>query len=107
MFLVSKKKSGGQSIANKSFQPYVACAGLIFVLTGCAYQTTSYVHDPAGFWVGLWNGATIAFSMVGHLIDNSIRIYTFPNNGGWYDFGYVLGVGAWGVVGGGVRAVMS
>jgi hypothetical protein len=33
--------------------------------------------------------------------DHDIRVYAFPNNGGWYDFGVLLGVGS---LGGGAAA---
>jgi hypothetical protein len=32
--------------------------------------------------------------MIAHLFDASVTIYAVPNNGGWYDFGFLLGVGA-------------
>jgi hypothetical protein len=41
--------------------------------------------------MGVWNGLTVFFGLIGHLFDNSIRIYAFPNSGGWYDFGFFLG----------------
>jgi hypothetical protein len=76
--------------------------GLMFTLTACASQPLSYDgHNPPGFFFGFWNGLTIFFSLIGHLFDNSIRIYAFPNNGGWYDLGFFLGVG---VLGGGASS---
>jgi len=70
---------------------------MVLVLAGCATQPASYdAHEPPGFLLGLWHGFTIFFSLIGHLFDNSIRIYAFPNSGGWYDFGYFLGVGTLG-----------
>jgi hypothetical protein len=51
-------------------------------------------NDPPGFFMGLWNGFTIFFALIGHIFHSSIRIYAFPNSGGWYDFGFFLGVGA-------------
>jgi len=55
-----------------------------------------------GFWWGLWNGLTVGFSFIGSLFDSDIAVYAVNNNGGWYDFGFVLGVG--GLFGGGSRA---
>jgi len=43
-----------------------------------------------GFWSGLLHGFLIVFSFIGSLFTD-VRIYSFPNSGGWYDFGYVLG----------------
>jgi hypothetical protein len=47
-----------------------------------------------GFFMGLWHGFIIFFSLVGSIFGD-MRIYAFPNSGGWYDFGYFLGVGTW------------
>jgi hypothetical protein len=37
------------------------------------------------------NGFTVVFSLIGSIFYN-VRIYAYPNSGGWYDFGFVLGV---------------
>jgi len=36
------------------------------------------------------HGFLIFFSFVGGLFTD-MRIYSFPNSGGWYDFGYLIG----------------
>jgi hypothetical protein len=66
----------------------------LLVIVSCAHQPLPAAYDPPGFFSGLWNGFTILFSLVGHLFDDGIRIYAFPNNGGWYDFGFFLGAAA-------------
>jgi hypothetical protein len=43
-----------------------------------------------GFLLGLLHGFMILFSFIGSLFSD-IRIYAFPNAGGWYDFGFLLG----------------
>ncbi|MGB9153504.1 MAG: hypothetical protein WCD70_10505 [Alphaproteobacteria bacterium] len=69
----------------------------LLLLTACATQPVDYdAYDPPGFFMGFWNGLIIFFSLIGHLFDSTIRIYAFPNSGGWYDFGFFLGVGALG-----------
>lgn len=55
-----------------------------------------------GFWAGLWHGMIAPFAWIGSLFYDDIAIYAINNNGGWYDFGFVLGIG--GIVGGGSRA---
>jgi hypothetical protein len=40
--------------------------------------------------MGIVHGFTIFFSLVGSIFTD-YRIYSFPNSGGWYDFGYFLG----------------
>lgn len=70
---------------------------LVAVLfTGCADVTPikEYVVDaPYGFFGGLWHGIIAPFSFIGGLFSNDIAMYAVNNNGGWYDFGFVLGAG--------------
>ena len=60
------------------------------LLTACATQPNSASPGAPGFWSGLLHGFTILFSLIGSIFTNH-RIYAFPNSGGWYDFGYVMG----------------
>ena len=55
-------------------------------------------NEPAGFWGGLWNGFTLFFSFIGSLFDRDIALWEVNNNGGWYNFGFMLGSGALGSV---------
>ena len=48
------------------------------------------------------SGYFILFSFVGSLFSDTIDVYAVPNNGGWYNFGFALGAGAFG--GSGVAA---
>lgn len=45
-----------------------------------------------GFWGGLWHGLIVPFSFIGSLIYDDIAVWAVNNNGGWYSFGFVLGV---------------
>jgi uncharacterized membrane protein len=36
------------------------------------------------------------FAFIGSRVSSDIAIYAFPNNGGWYDFGFLLGLPCWG-----------
>jgi hypothetical protein len=47
----------------------------------------------AGFWHGLWHGFICLFTLIASLFSKSVTIYEVHNNGGWYNFGFVLGVG--------------
>jgi hypothetical protein len=72
---------------------------LIFVLllTGCADNVDYFkaaAMEPVGFWYGLWHGMTATFALIGHLFNDDIAVYAIYNNGGWYDFGFLIGVGA-------------
>ena len=72
----------------------ILAIGLIF--TGCADVTPieqCATVEPYGFWGGLWHGIIAPFSFFGSLFSNDIAMYAVNNNGGWYDFGFVLGAG--------------
>jgi hypothetical protein len=69
--------------------------GLLLLLTGCADTVTfeqAASMEPVGFWHGLWHGLTVGFAFIGSLFSDNIAIYAIYNNGGWYDFGYFLGI---------------
>jgi len=65
------------------------------LLSSCADTGAAYSEDGPGFWMGLWHGLIAVPALIGHLFDSSIRVYASPNNGGWYDFGFLFGVGSW------------
>jgi hypothetical protein len=67
-----------------------------FGLSSCADVTPikdCVVDKPYGFWGGLWHGFISPWSFIGSLIWDDIAMYAVNNNGGWYDFGFVLGSG--------------
>ncbi|MCL1870269.1 MAG: hypothetical protein FWF90_07625 [Promicromonosporaceae bacterium] len=47
--------------------------------------------QPAGFWLGLWQGLILPITFVISLFRDSVSIYEVHNSGNWYDFGFVLG----------------
>lgn len=68
--------------------------GLLAVCTG--QNTVMYVASQAenvvGFWSGLIHGIIAPFTLIVSLFSNNITMYQVHNNGGWYDFGFILGV---------------
>lgn len=69
---------------------------VIILLTSCAdsVQVKECLNgNPFGFWYGLWHGIIAPFSFIGSLFNDDIAIYAVNNNGGWYDFGFILGIG--------------
>ena len=45
---------------------------------------------------GAWSTGSIApFALIAEIFTD-VRIYEFPNKGGWYDLGFMLGVSSWG-----------
>ena len=68
-------------------------------LTACAAtQATDTVSPTApGFWLGLWHGFIFPVAWVVSLFAPKVAVYAVPNDGGWYDFGYFLGIVVFGV----------
>jgi hypothetical protein len=59
----------------------------------------------SGFWAGLWHGIIAPVTFVISLFSDNISMYDVYNNGGWYNFGFLLGLaGFWGGSGGAAGA---
>jgi hypothetical protein len=71
---------------------------LALALAACAQQAPTAV-DPAapGFLEGLWHGFIFPVAWIVSLFRADVAIYAVPNDGGWYDFGYFLGIVVFGV----------
>lgn len=66
---------------------------LIFLLYSCAGGDAQFTPEsPAGFWYGLWHGVISIISLIIHIFNNNVFVYEVNNTGGWYDFGFLLGV---------------
>ena len=67
--------------------------------TACAAAQASSAVAPnaPGFLMGLWHGLIFPLAWIVSLFAPNIAIYAVPNNGGWYDFGYFLGIVVFGV----------
>ena len=75
-----------------------SAAFLLLLLGGCAHQVVTAIQPAApGFLLGLWHGFIFPLSWIGSLFSPDIAVYAVPNNGGWYDFGYFLGIVVFGV----------
>jgi len=72
-----------------------SCAPGINELSNVASRT----GVVAGFWRGLWNGVISPVTFIVSLFRRSVQMYDVHNNGGWYNFGFILGISA--VFGGG------
>ncbi|MFL6726631.1 MAG: hypothetical protein ACJ8FS_08975 [Sphingomicrobium sp.] len=68
-------------------------------LTACAATEASDAVAPTapGFLLGLWHGFIFPVAWLVSLFVPTVAIYAVPNNGGWYDFGYFLGIVVFGV----------
>ena len=74
----------------------LALAALTLALAACAAtQTDAAVATTAttpGFWLGLWHGFIFPVAFLVSLFVPDVAVYAVPNNGGWYDFGYFVGI---------------
>ena len=76
---------------------FVALPGVL-LLAACATQSADAVEAGApGFLHGLWHGFIFPVAWVISLFMEDVSVYAVPNNGGWYDFGYFLGICVFGV----------
>jgi hypothetical protein len=85
----------------------VCMVALVVLLASCTPGPNALVNSPdeagkvAGFWQGLWHGLIVPITFILSLFSRNILIYEVPNNGAWYNFGYLLGVTT--ILGGGGR----
>ena len=47
----------------------------------------------AGFFTGIWHGLIAPITFIISIFSDNINFYEVHNNGGWYNFGFVLGAG--------------
>ena len=71
----------------------------LLALTACAATEAPQAVQPnaPGFLLGLWHGFIFPVAWIVSLFTDKVAIYAVPNNGGWYDFGYFLGIVVFGV----------
>jgi len=82
------------SILNRAF---------VILLIACCFYSCADVQPQIpecvvghqyGFWGGLWHGIIAPLSFIGSLFSGNIAVWSINNNGGWYTFGFILGIGA-------------
>jgi hypothetical protein len=76
----------------------LALIPLVLLAACAATQAPDAVAPTApGFLLGLWHGFIFPVAWVISLFTDKVAVYAVPNNGGWYDFGYFLGIVVFGV----------
>ncbi len=85
--------------SKKQLNKYLRIFGLsliaVVLLAGCAksIDVTACVGTKTyGFWNGLWHGIISPVTFIVSLFKERVAIYAVNNNGGWYDFGFMLGI---------------
>ena|ERR1035438_8212213 len=90
-------KSTGMNPSLKKIVLVVLAVLVVAGLTGCGGpNNVAHLHAThiAGFWKGLWDGMTSIIAFIISLFGGHTNIYEVHNNGGWYNFGFLLGIGA-------------
>ena len=71
----------------------LAALAATLLLAASATQTSAGVEAEApGFLLGLWHGFIFPVAWILSLFMPDVAVYAVPNNGGWYDFGYFVGI---------------
>ena len=77
---------------------FLALSPFVLLAACAATQASDAVAPQApGFLLGLWHGFIFPVAWVVSLFASNVAVYAVPNNGGWYDFGYFLGIVVFGV----------
>ena len=80
----------------------------VLALSACAAGPNPALDtgpDPAGFWLGLWQGFIAPVTVIISLFTDEVSIYEVQNSGNWYDVGFMIGICAiFGGFGGGSAA---
>lgn len=73
-------------------------AVVVLFLAGCAPGGNPVAGaDPGtdvGIFFGFWHGLISPITFIVSLFTEDVGIYEIHNNGGWYDFGFLLGASA-------------
>ena len=90
----------------KNHQGMIFLIGLILIVivfTGCANKelvSACLKGHTYGFWGGLWHGIIAPIDLIAMLWREDVSVFAQNNNGAWYAFGFMIGSGGWGFLGG-------
>ena len=67
---------------------------LTFALTACIAKQSGAAVSPngPGFLDGVLHGFIFPVAWAVSLFTDKIAVYDVPNSGGWYNFGYFIGI---------------
>lgn len=85
----------GQKATSRLRMRILVSVALVLLLTSCAAGANTGAGsgpDLAGFWLGLWHGVICPLAFIISLFNDRVGVYEIHNSGGWYNFGYVLGL---------------
>lgn len=70
----------------------VAATALLLAACAATQQAATVEAAAPGFWLGVWHGFIFPVAFIVSLFMPEVALYAVPNNGGWYDFGYFVGI---------------
>jgi hypothetical protein len=76
---------------------------MVVILSGCANKevvSECLNGHTYGFWGGLWHGIIAPIDLIIMLFKDDFTVFAQNNNGAWYAFGFMIGSGGWGFLGG-------
>ena len=83
-------------LRTRAARAWGAGLAVLLLLTACAPGANPEVStgpDPAGFFLGVWQGLILPVTFVVSLFNDDVSIYEVQNNGHLYDLGFLLGAG--------------
>jgi hypothetical protein len=86
-----------------SFSGFLIFIVILFLFSSCSNTedvSACLKGQTYGFWGGLLHGIIAPVDLIMMLFRDDISVYAPNNNGAWYAFGFVLGSGGWGFLGG-------
>ncbi len=69
---------------------------LFFIIAGFfwyGFPVENGVEGGLGFLAGFWHGAFAGINLLCQLFGMDTSIYAVGNSGGWYDLGFLMGIG--------------
>jgi len=93
-----KKHSNIRVIAS-----FIGFAALVLILASCSNNEVlagCLTGKTYGFWSGLWHGIIAPIDLIAMIWRDDVTVFAPNNNGAWYAFGFLIGSGGWGFLGG-------
>lgn len=92
-----KKFQGRNNKTRNDMKKVFLLFTILLLLSSCTANhvevTMCVTSSPDGFWLGLWHGMIAPVTFIISLFSDSVEVFSVNNNGGWYNFGFLLGVG--------------
>jgi hypothetical protein len=76
---------------------YIFILLVLIIISSCAQpenvEACVNASETRGFLFGLVHGFIAPVSFIASLFMDDVAVYAVNNSGGWYDFGFLLGIG--------------